>query len=198
MSWIIVIIFSRDAGWAEGKGRWMYFVFHVEFVSVCGQSLRQQWGLWVVCPSGWWVEQEVWGVVIHISVSPTWFWVAECPLVVGAGLVPFSGGDSPVCLSRGSWGRGATDTRVLAWFSSSTWKDSAYEKHTDNTGVRAHAGLRYTFNTNKFAFTVQIWHANEQESVWLKMDLFLWPWGLWVSAVCALRRVLVIALLLGG
>lgn len=67
------------------------------------------------------------GVPIHISVSATGVWVAECPLVVGARLVPFSGGDSPltVGLSRGSWGRGATDTRVLAWFSSSTWKDSA-------------------------------------------------------------------------
>lgn len=65
------------------------------------------------------------GVTIHISVSATGVW--ECPLVVGAGLVPFSGGDSPlgVGLSRGSWGSGATDTRVLAWFSSSTWKDSA-------------------------------------------------------------------------
>lgn len=61
--------------------------------------------------------------VIHISVSATGVWQAECPLVVGEALVPFSGGDSPLVmgLSTGSWGRGATDTRVLAWFSSSTW-----------------------------------------------------------------------------
>lgn len=54
--------------------------------------------------------------MIHISVSATGVWLAECPLVVGAGLVPFSGGDSPLAagLSVGSWGRGATDTRVLA------------------------------------------------------------------------------------
>lgn len=65
--------------------------------------------------------------VIHISVSATGVPLAECPLVVVLGLVPFSGGDSllTVGLSRGSCGRGATDTNVLAWFSSSTWKDSA-------------------------------------------------------------------------
>lgn len=85
--------------------------------------------------SQWVAEQEVRGVMIHISVSATGVWVAECPLVVGAGLVPFSGGDSPltVGLSRGSWGRGATDTRVLAWFSSSTWKDSAFQRSTQTT-----------------------------------------------------------------
>lgn len=42
--------------------------------------------------------------LIHISVSATGFWVAECPLVVGVWLVPFSGGDSPLAvgLSVGS------------------------------------------------------------------------------------------------
>lgn len=66
-------------------------------------------------------------VTAYISVSATGVWVAECPLVAGAALVPFSGGVSPMAvgLSWGSWGKGATDTSVLAWFSSSTWKDSA-------------------------------------------------------------------------
>lgn len=94
--------------------------------------------------------------MIHISVSATGVWLAECPLVVGAGLVPFSGGDSPLAagLSVGSWGRGATDTRVLAWFSSSTWKDSAYEKCTDNTDINAHTPT---------SFILLFWHANKGE-----------------------------------
>ncbi len=58
----------------------------------------------------------------YIGVSATWVWVAECPLVGG------DSGDSPLMrgLSRGScWGRGATDSSVLPWFSWSTWKDSS-------------------------------------------------------------------------
>lgn len=67
--------------------------------------------------------------MIHISVSATGVTLSEWPLVMELGSVPFSGGDSllTVGLSRGSWGRGATDTNVLAWFSSSTWNDSAYK-----------------------------------------------------------------------
>lgn len=106
-----------------------------DLISLCGQSLKQQRGL--VGSVSWWVVGVVGGqglgffcfffpsiyFVIHISVSATGVWQAECPLVVGEVLVPFSGGDSPLVmgLSTGSWGSGATDTRVLAWFSSSTW-----------------------------------------------------------------------------
>lgn len=114
-----VAIVLRGAGWRGGEVRWGCGGFVLS-------SPRQQRGLWVECPSGGDGRNRRSGVfTIHISVSATGAWLAECPLVVGAGVgpVPFSGGDSPltVGLSRGSWGRGATDTRVLAWFSSSTW-----------------------------------------------------------------------------
>lgn len=58
----------------------------------------------------------------YIGVSATCVCVAECPLVGG------DSGDSPLMmvLSEGScWGRGATDSNVLPWFSWSTWKDSS-------------------------------------------------------------------------
>lgn len=109
-------------------GCWIY----VDYFSQCVDSL---WGSSGACMLvSWWVMDTGTGgrgVMIHISVSATGIWVWDCPLVVGAGLVPFSGGDSPltVGLSVGSWGSGATDTRVLAWFSSSTWKDSAWGEH---------------------------------------------------------------------
>lgn len=124
--WPFMVVVPGSTRWGE-KVRMVSFICCgrvVQFVSVYKIKRRE---LWVVHPSVWLDELQVLDVLIHISVSATGVW--ECPLVVGAWLVPLSGGDSPlgVGLSMAScWGKGATDTRVLAWFSSSTWKDSAY------------------------------------------------------------------------
>lgn len=129
----VVIVVWALAGWIDEEGRECVSGGFVLIWSHCVGRLR---GL--VGSVSWWVVGVVGGqglgccfffflsfiyFVIHISVSATGVWLAECPFVVGEALVPFSGGDSPlvVGLSTGSWGRGATDTRVLAWFSSSTW-----------------------------------------------------------------------------
>lgn len=101
--------------------------------SQCVDSLWGSVGAWMLVSRRVDTGTGEGGVMIHISVSATGIWVWDCPLVVGLELVPFSGWDSPLTmgLSTGSWGSGATDTRVLAWFSSSTWKDSAWGEHKD-------------------------------------------------------------------
>lgn len=69
---------------------------------------------------------------VHISVSATEVWVAGWPLLGGGWL----SGNSPLLVgfTRGSCDcRGATDTRVLAWFSSSTWKPSSACRHNRGT-----------------------------------------------------------------
>lgn len=69
-------------------------------------------------------ESLVWVLweLFHISVSAVL--VVEWPLVGGAGSVFTASGDSPLTLGfsvvSGGGLRGATDTRVLPWFSWST------------------------------------------------------------------------------
>ncbi len=65
---------------------------------------------------GQWIDVVLHRSIGHLSLG------GECPLVGG------DSGDSPLMrgLSRGScWGRGATDSSVLPWFSWSTWKESS-------------------------------------------------------------------------
>lgn len=131
MSFVIIVVIVP-------RGKWKYLLDAGCMLDLCrffSQCVDSLWGSSGACMlASWWAMDTGTGgegVMIHISVSATGIWVWDCPLVVGAGLVPFSGGDSPltVGLSMGSWGSGATDTRVLAWFSSSTWKDSAWGEH---------------------------------------------------------------------
>lgn len=74
--------------------------------------------------------------LVHISVSATEVWVAGWPLL-GSGWLS---GNSPLLVgfNRGSCDcRGATDTRVLAWFSSYTWKpSSAYVQRNHRDSIR--------------------------------------------------------------